>query len=118
MGIVRCSYERLSPSGVYLVENGYVGVVWIGPDVASDVLDDVFGVSSFQQLQSSMGPLPVRETSLSSKCRQTVSYAQADRGRVFRLFTVKKGDPTEAYMFGMMTEDTRTKKTPSYPDFL
>lgn len=116
--LVRASYERLSASGVYLVENGYVAVIWVGPDVAGEILDDVFGASSFQMFQSSLGPLPVRETILSSKYRQVISYAQSERGRVFRIITVKKGDPTEAYMFGMMTEDMRSKDTPSYPDYL
>lgn len=47
---MRCLYERLKDDGVYLLENGLSMYLWIGANVDPQSVQNLFGVSSMQQL--------------------------------------------------------------------
>ncbi|XP_033101565.1 protein transport protein Sec24C-like, partial [Anneissia japonica] len=47
---IRCSADRLSDTGVYLLENGLSMFMWIGLHVPQDWVQNVFGVNSAAQI--------------------------------------------------------------------
>lgn len=47
---IRCIYERLKDDGIYLLENGLCMYLWIGANVQSNLIQNLFGVSAIQQL--------------------------------------------------------------------
>lgn len=47
---MRCLYERLKDDGIYLLENGLSMYLWLGLNVDSMDMQNLFGVSSLQQL--------------------------------------------------------------------
>lgn len=51
---VRDSEERLSKGGVYLLETGLHLFLWVGASVQQELLANIFGTSSFSQLDPSM----------------------------------------------------------------
>ncbi|GFR16991.1 protein transport protein Sec24C, partial [Trichonephila clavata] len=47
---IRCSIEKLSDSGAYLLENGIYMFLWIGQAINPDWLQNVLGVQSTNQI--------------------------------------------------------------------
>ncbi len=52
--LVRVSYARLNPAGAYLLENGQKLFLWLGREIPSQFLQDVFGVQTIESVDSSM----------------------------------------------------------------
>ncbi|KAG0210758.1 COPII coat Sec23p-Sfb3p heterodimer component, partial [Mortierella sp. GBA30] len=52
--LVRVSYPRLSPAGAYLLENGQCLYLWMGREIPSEFLQDVFGVSTLDEVDPGM----------------------------------------------------------------
>lgn len=51
---IRASEERLSKGEIYLLENGVNFFIWVGANVQQALIQNLFGVSSFSQIDSSM----------------------------------------------------------------
>lgn len=52
--LVRVSVARLNPAGAYLLENGQCMFLWLGRDIPSNYLMDVFGVSTLDEVDPSL----------------------------------------------------------------
>jgi protein transport protein SEC24 len=52
--LIRVSVARLNPAGAYLLENGQCMFLWLGRDIPSNYLMDVFGVSSLDEVDPSL----------------------------------------------------------------
>jgi protein transport protein SEC24 len=52
--LLRPSYLRMEPHGAYLVENGEYCLLWIGSSVSGKLLEDLYGVSSLDELDPRM----------------------------------------------------------------
>lgn len=48
--LVRVSGERMDHSGAYILENGQQMVLWISRGIPVSFLEDVFGVSSVEEV--------------------------------------------------------------------
>lgn len=59
---VRCSEERLSETGAFLLENGQSLFLWLGPACPPDLIQSLFNVPSLAHL----GPDMVRDRKHSS----------------------------------------------------
>lgn len=46
---VRATYDRLSDTGIYLVENGLVMNLWLGANLDPNVVQNLFGVAGAAQ---------------------------------------------------------------------
>lgn len=57
---VRCSEERLSETGVFLLENGQSMFLWLGQACPPDLIQNLFNMPSMAHLSSDM----VRDTSI------------------------------------------------------
>lgn len=51
---IRNSEERLSKGDIYVLENGLNIFLWVGVNVQQGLIQNLFGVSSFSQISSSM----------------------------------------------------------------
>lgn len=52
--LVRVSYARLNPAGAYILENGQNLYLWLGREVPSEFLMEVFGVATLDEVDSGM----------------------------------------------------------------
>lgn len=110
------SSEHVSDSGIYLLENGNDAFIYIGNSVAPDIMQQLFGVPSVDQIPTQF-VLQQFENSLSKKLNDVVNEIRRQRCSYLRLQLCKKGDPSGMLFFSYMVED----KTPgglSYVEFL
>lgn len=54
MNVTRCSVDRVSQDGCYIYENGSAIYLYVGPDINSEFVEDVFGVLRVQDVRSLM----------------------------------------------------------------
>ena len=52
--LVRVSYARLNPAGAYMLENGQRLFLWLGREIHQQFLQDVFGVQTLDEVDSSL----------------------------------------------------------------
>ena len=52
--LLRCTGQKLSEAGVYVVENGLVTVLWLGQAVPNDIISQLFGVGSLAQVNTDL----------------------------------------------------------------
>ncbi|XP_069741726.1 protein transport protein Sec24C-like isoform X2 [Narcine bancroftii] len=92
---IRCSEERLSKGGIYLLENGLNLFIWVGMNTQHDLIQSIFNVQSFGQIDSGMAALPQLDNPYSKKLRSMVDIIRAQRPRFMKhcpaswQFTVK-----------------------------
>ncbi|XP_029464830.1 LOW QUALITY PROTEIN: protein transport protein Sec24C [Rhinatrema bivittatum] len=115
---IRCSEERLSKGEVYLLENGLNLFVWVGKNVQQALIQNLFGVSSFSQIDSSMSLLPVLDNPVSKKMRGIIDTFRAQRPRFMKLLIVKQEDKMELLFKHFLVEDKNLNGGASYVDFL
>ncbi|XP_020030027.1 protein transport protein Sec24C isoform X3 [Castor canadensis] len=115
---VRASEERLSNGDIYLLENGLNLFLWVGASVQQGVVQSLFNVSSFSQITSGLGVLPVLDNPLSKKIRGLIDSLRAQRSRYMKLIVVKQEDKLEMLFKHFLVEDKSLSGGASYVDFL
>ncbi|KAM9326103.1 protein transport protein Sec24C [Gastrophryne carolinensis] len=115
---IRSSEERLSKGEIYLLENGLNLFIWIGANVQQAVLQNLFGVSSFSQIDCSMSALPVFDNPVSKKMNAIITMLRAQRPRYMKLLVVKQDDKLEMFFKHLLVEDKNLNGGASYVDFL
>ncbi|THU46580.1 hypothetical protein C4D60_Mb09t06430 [Musa balbisiana] len=110
------SSEHINDDGIYLLENGEDGLIYIGNMVNPDTLQQIFGVSSVDGLPSQL-VLEQFDNELSKKLNDVMNEIRQQRCSYLRLRLCKKGDPSGMHFLSYMVED----KSPgglSYVEFL
>ncbi|XP_066549901.1 protein transport protein Sec24C isoform X1 [Amia ocellicauda] len=115
---VRDSEERLSKGGVYLLENGLNLFLWVGANVQQEILQNIFGVPAFGQIDPSMITLPVLDNPYSRKLRAVIDSFRAQRSRYMKFVVVKQEDKLELIFKHFLVEDKSNSGGASYVDFL
>nr|KAF6322831.1 SEC24-like protein C, COPII coat complex component [Pipistrellus kuhlii] len=115
---IRASEERLSNGDIYLLENGLNLFIWVGAGVQQGVVQSLFNVSSFSQIASGLGILPVLDNPLSKKVRGLIDSLRAQRSRYMKLIVVKQEDKLEMLFKHFLVEDKSLSGGASYVDFL
>ncbi|XP_023610858.1 protein transport protein Sec24C isoform X3 [Myotis lucifugus] len=115
---IRASEERLSNGDIYLLENGLNLFIWVGAGVQQGVVQSLFSVSSFSQITSGLGILPVLDNPLSKKVRGLIDSLRAQRSRYMKLIVVKQEDKLEMLFKHFLVEDKSLSGGASYVDFL
>ncbi|NXP81852.1 SC24C protein, partial [Ramphastos sulfuratus] len=115
---IRNSEERLSKGDIYLLENGLNIFVWVGVNVQQGLIQNLFGVSSFSQINRALTTLPVLENPFSKKVRSVIDMLQAQRSRYMKLIIVKQEDKLEMLFKHFLVEDKSLSGGASYVDFL
>jgi len=116
---IRVSVERLSPQGIYVVENGRKVSMWIGMNVPSNILQEIFGTGFVESIDTSMNALPQLPTEASSQVHQLIAQVRNNYPlRYLSLEIVRQKQPQEVtFMETNMIED-KTLLEMSYVDFL
>uniref|UniRef100_A0A672MEW8 Protein transport protein Sec24D-like n=1 Tax=Sinocyclocheilus grahami TaxID=75366 RepID=A0A672MEW8_SINGR len=116
---VRCSEERLSESGIFLLENGLCVFLWLGQACPPDLIQNLFNVPSLGHL-SSEGPtsLPVLDNAHSRKIHSIISSISQRRATSMKLLIVKQKDRSEMLFRQHLVEDKGLHGGASYMDFL
>lgn len=115
---IRNSEERLSKGDIYLLENGLNIFVWVGVNVQQGLIQNLFGVSSFSQISSTLSTLPVLENPFSKKVRSIIDMLHLQRSRYMKLIIVKQEDKLEMLFKHFLVEDKSLTGGASYVDFL
>eukprot|EP00656_Telonema_subtile_P053557 TRINITY_DN7791_c0_g1_i2.p1 TRINITY_DN7791_c0_g1~~TRINITY_DN7791_c0_g1_i2.p1 ORF type:complete len:369 (+),score=129.26 TRINITY_DN7791_c0_g1_i2:209-1315(+) len=106
---VSTSSEKLEAEGVYLLDSGLALYVWVGKHVTNSTLQGIFGVNSFEEVQTNSFPL--LETALSQTVNRILNHVQG-QGQLWRPVEVlKQKHPGEAKLYASMVED---KSAPGY----
>ncbi|KAM4030239.1 protein transport protein Sec24C isoform 4-T4 [Anomaloglossus baeobatrachus] len=115
---IRTSEERLSKGDIYLLENGLNLFIWIGASVQQALIQNIFGVSSFSQIDCSTSSLPVLDNPVSNKMHAIITMFRAQRPRYMKLLIIKQDDKLEMFFKHLLVEDKNLNGGASYVDFL
>ncbi|SCV67581.1 BQ2448_5192 [Microbotryum intermedium] len=110
--LIRTSYARMEPHGVYLIENGDFVILWIGAAVSPQILQDLYGADSLEELDTRMTSLPVLPTLLSTQVRNILAlFERQAGGKVFSVLIARQNiDGTEIEFSNMLVEDSNNEQ--------
>ncbi|KAJ2995947.1 COPII coat Sec23p-Sfb3p heterodimer component [Globomyces sp. JEL0801] len=116
--IVRASAARINPAGVYLVENGRHLFIYLGKEVNSETIQNIFGVTQLSAIPMT-SELPTLDNPHSHQIRSVIQYLRTQRPRFMQMNICRQGlDPTnEARCAQLMIEDANFENS-SYIDYL
>ncbi|XP_044039552.1 protein transport protein Sec24D [Siniperca chuatsi] len=115
---VRCSEERLTDSGVFLLENGHSMFLWLGQASPPDLIQNIFNLPSLAHLQGHMCALPELDNPLSKKVRSIIDGLLEKRPNSMKLQIVRHKDKPEMLFRQFLVEDKGLHGGASYMDFL
>lgn len=110
------SSEHVSEEGIYLLENGEDCLVYVGNLVDRDILQQLFGISSVDEIPAQF-VLQQYNNPLSKKLNDLMNEIRRQRCSYLRLRLCKKGDQSGMLFFSNMIED-KSSTGPSYIEFL
>ena len=111
------SSEKLDPDGVFLLENGQDGLVWVGKLAPPEMLLALFGVETSDALQGATYRLSARDNPASERFLGLLNAVRAARKSELRVRVLHRGDPLEALFHNSLAED-RLPGGASYVEFL
>ncbi|KAK5598778.1 Protein transport protein Sec24D [Crenichthys baileyi] len=116
---VRCSEERLTDSGLFLLENGQSIFLWLGQASPPDLIQSLFNAPSLAHLQQGhMFALPELDNPLSKKIRSIIGELLEKRPNSMKLQIVRQRDKPEMLFRQFLVEDKGLHGGASYMDFL
>ncbi|CAD5209165.1 unnamed protein product [Bursaphelenchus xylophilus] len=115
---VRASFQYFQQEEAYLVDNGMIAFIWIGPQVNKDWLQNVFGVHAIENLDSEKSDVPLRDNPDSQALHALLERLNHQRPRVLKVVLVKAGDGLESWMKKFLVEDRYGQNSVSYVDYL
>ncbi|XP_063166490.1 protein transport protein Sec24D isoform X2 [Candoia aspera] len=115
---VRCSEERLSEGGVFLLANSLHMFLWLGVSAPPDLVQGVFNVPSFAHVSTEATRLPELDNPYSSKLRSIIDKLQSRTPYSMKILIVKQREQTEMVFKQFLVEDKNIYGGASYVDFL
>ncbi|XP_046433138.1 protein transport protein Sec24C [Neodiprion fabricii] len=116
--MVRCSIDKFTDDGAYLLENGIHMFLWLGLGLSSQWVQAVFGVPSVGQVDVDRTILPTLDTPLSHRITEIITQVRSQRHRCMRLTIVRQREKLEMVMRHFLVEDRGGDGSASYVDFL
>uniref|UniRef100_A0A4W6EEW7 SEC24 homolog D, COPII coat complex component n=1 Tax=Lates calcarifer TaxID=8187 RepID=A0A4W6EEW7_LATCA len=104
---VRCSEERLTDSGMFLLENGHSMFLWLGQAIPPDLIQSIFNLPSLAHLQGHMVRIHL-------KCILSGTFSFCST----QLQIVRQRDKPEMLFRQFLVEDKGLHGSASYMDFL
>ncbi|XP_048851478.1 protein transport protein Sec24D-like isoform X1 [Brienomyrus brachyistius] len=114
---VRCSEERLSDSGAFLLEDGRRMFLWLGQSCSPEFIQGVFNVPSFTHVSPDMTSIPELDNPLSKKLRTVMERISQQRAQAMKLLIVKHKEKSDMLFRQYLVEDKGLHGV-SYMDFL
>ncbi|KAM4710000.1 protein transport protein Sec24D [Discoglossus pictus] len=115
---VRCSEERLSEGGIFLLTNGTNMFLWLGVSSPPEFIQGIFNVPSFAHITPEATLLPQVDSPHSKKLRSVIETIQKKCSHSMKLIIVKQRDKPEMSFRQMLVEDKGLLGGASYMDFL
>ncbi|KAG0365139.1 COPII subunit, partial [Mortierella sp. AD032] len=115
------SSERLSRSGLFMLEDGQNIFLWIGRDAVPQLCMDLFGVPSYASIRGGKTTLPTLETDFNQRVNLIVSKAREMRRTSYfsQLYVVKEdGDAALRLWFLSHLIEDRAEPIMSYYQYL
>lgn len=113
--------ERLERHGLFLIEDSQNIFLWVGHEAVPRLVQDVFGLDSYAELQGGKATLPVLDNPFSQRVNAIVGKTRELRRGVYRphLYIVKSdAEPAlRSWALSLLIED-RMDKMSSYAQFL
>ncbi|WOG83090.1 hypothetical protein DCAR_0102264 [Daucus carota subsp. sativus] len=110
------SSEHVTDDGIYLLETGEDCLIYIGNSVDHDVLRQILGISSVEEIPTQF-VLQQHDNPLSKKLNEVINEIRRQRCSYLRLKLCKKGEPSGMQFFSYMVED-KAPSGLSYVEFL
>ncbi|XP_068136686.1 protein transport protein Sec24D [Hyperolius riggenbachi] len=115
---VRCSEERLSDSGIFLLANGISMFLWLGVSSPPEFIQGIFNVPSYAHIAPEATSLPQLDSLYSKKLRKIMEFIQSKSSFSMKMVLVKQKDKTEMAFRQLLVEDKGLLGGASYMDFL
>ncbi|KAM5192046.1 protein transport protein Sec24D isoform 2-T3 [Mantella aurantiaca] len=115
---VRCSEERLSEGGIFLLANGISMFLWLGVSSPPEFIQGIFNVPSFAHITPEATSLPQLDSSHSKTLRKIIEFLQSKSSHSMKLVLVKQKDKAEMAFRQLLVEDKGLLGGASYMDFL
>ncbi|XP_077280362.1 COPII coat complex component secretory 24CD [Temnothorax americanus] len=116
--MLRCSIDKFTDDGAYLLENTIHMFLWLGMALSSQWVQSVFGVPSVVQVDTDHATLPILDTPLNNRIRNIINRIRAERHRCVKLTIVRQREKLEMVLRHFLVEDRGNDGSPSYVDFL
>ncbi|XP_039123746.1 protein transport protein Sec24-like CEF isoform X2 [Dioscorea cayenensis subsp. rotundata] len=118
LATIPLSCEHVNDDGIYLLENGEDGFIYVGSTVNPDILQQLFGVSTADAIPTQL-VLQQYDNPCSKKFNDLVNEIRRQRCSYLRLQLCRKGDPSGMLFFSYMVEDKAAGPgSLSYVEFL
>ncbi|KAK9524686.1 hypothetical protein VZT92_017057 [Zoarces viviparus] len=115
---LRCSEERLTDAGMFLLENGHSMFLWLGQAIPPDLIQSIFNLPSLAHLHGHVCALPELDNPLSNKVRSIINGLIEERPHSMKLHIVRQKDKPEMVFRQFLVEDKGLHGGASYMDFL
>ncbi|KAM9030407.1 protein transport protein Sec24D isoform 1-T2 [Ara ararauna] len=115
---VRCSEERLSEGGAFLLANGLIMFLWLGVNVPPELIQGLFNVPSFAHISAEATSLPDLDNPYSKKFKSVLKHIQSQKPYTMKLMIVKQREQPEMLFRQFLVEDKSIYGGASYVDFL
>ncbi|KAJ7327018.1 hypothetical protein JRQ81_016777 [Phrynocephalus forsythii] len=115
---VRCSEERLSEGGVFLLANGLHMFLWLGVSALPEFIQGIFNVPSFAHVSTEVTLLPEVDNVYSTKLRSMIEHLQSKTPYTMKILIVKQREQPEMAFKQFLVEDKNIYGGASYVDFL
>ncbi|XP_029041667.1 protein transport protein Sec24C isoform X2 [Osmia bicornis bicornis] len=116
--MLRCSIDKFTDDGAYLLENSVHMFMWLGLALSPQWVQAVFGVPSVVQVDTDRTALPILDTPLNKRITDIVNRVRVERHRCMRLTIVRQREKLEMVLRHFLIEDRGNDGSPSYVDFL
>ncbi|XP_034727344.1 protein transport protein Sec24C isoform X3 [Etheostoma cragini] len=115
---LRCCASSLEARCLYLVNSPLTLLLWVGNQVPTCTMVELFNTSCFSSLPSGETKLPVLENPLSISVRSLINTLNSQAPCARKLWVVKQGDTCEETLQRLLVEDKSPNGGASYADFL
>ncbi|XP_018325485.1 protein transport protein Sec24C isoform X2 [Agrilus planipennis] len=115
---IRCSIEKMTDQGLYILENGIYMFLWIGLALDPELCQQIFGVPSAMQINIDKSHLPNLDNPLSVAVNSVINQVRNQRHKCMRLTLVRQKEKLEPVFKHFLVEDRGSDGSLSYVDFL
>ncbi|KAF1466984.1 Protein transport protein Sec24D, partial [Megadyptes antipodes antipodes] len=115
---LRCSEERLSEGGAFLLANGLSMFLWLGVSTPPELIQGLFNVPSFAHISTEATSLPDLDNPFSKKLKSILEHIQSQKPYTMKLIIVKQREQPEMLFRQFLVEDKSIYGGASYVDFL
>jgi protein transport protein SEC24 len=116
--MLRCSIDKFTDDGAYLLENSIHMFLWLGMALSSQWIQSVFGVPAVVQVDTDRATLPILDTPLNNRIRNIINRIRVERHHCVKLTIVRQREKLEMVLRHFLVEDRGNDGSPSYVDFL